>query len=215
MAVFTNKNGARVLFVHIPKTGGSSVKKYMRESGWTEAEIAPKSYENIRHGRGVQYGHATWEVHEKWGHFDYRFTVVRDPVDRFKSEIFHMWSDAQTKKVIRDLFGGYPCWLITDNVLQEFINKVKKDPQIFGNHIRPQSDFLKPDSSVNVFRFPESITEVPITLNAIFGTPLVGNSVDHLKRGGPLKFKPSFTKTQKHIIKDYYKEDYKRFFRTD
>ena len=199
-----SKGSSRILFVHIPKTGGSSIGKYLRSHGWEESR---------RSGGGNKGNHATWEEYEKWGNFDYRFAIVRDPVERFKSDILHLSEDPNQQLKIYKYFGHAGDWTISDHEIEKFFDKMRKNPQWLGNHIRPQSDFLNPNGTVRIFKYPESINEVPFVLNAAFNVPLTTVSVDHLKRA--TKNKPSFTKTQEQIIKEYYKKDYKRFFRTD
>ena len=96
---------------------------------------------------------------------------------------------------------------------------MKKEPEWLGNHIRPQSDFLKNNEAVKIFRYPESMTQILLVLNAMFDVPIIDrgparHGIQHLKKSDS-KDKPVFTKTQEDIIKQYYKKDYKRFFRTD
>ena len=198
MPVYT-KSGARILFVHIPKTGGSSIEKYLRDNKWTESH----------HTVPGEWKHATWEKYDRWGNFDYKFTVIRDPVERFKSDILHLSKDIRYEMLIYRFFGHHRAWNITDQKLKQFLNKMTANPTKIDNHIRPQSDFLKKHSDIKLFKYPGSIINIPLVLNAMFDTPL-GN-MPHLKKAKS-KNKPVFTKAQEDIIKQYYKKDYKRFF---
>lgn len=203
MPVFT-KSKERILFVHIPKTGGSSIEQYFRYHGWVETH---------RKGGGVKAIHATWREYEKWGDFDYRFTVIRDPLERFRSSILHLSEDISAQLKIFRYFGTGPNWDINEQRLEEFIGIINKKPEWLGNHVRPQSDFLKTNEKVKIFRYPESMTEIPLVLNAMFDVPISrsGHGIQHLKKSIP-ESKPVFTKAQEEIIKQYYKKDYKRFF---
>lgn len=71
------KNNKRILHVHIPKTGGSSITQLFRECGWGIDKWSAD-------GHGGQ--HATRQTWKNWGDFDYIFTVVRHPVFRALSD---------------------------------------------------------------------------------------------------------------------------------
>lgn len=65
----------RYLFVHIPKTSGSSVQALFEGCGW----------EVYRKQDGEQ--HATRNEWKEWGDFDLVFTIVRHPLTRFVSDM--------------------------------------------------------------------------------------------------------------------------------
>ena len=213
MPIYT-KNGKRILFVHIPKTGGSSIEKYLRSHDWEESR---------RFGHGIKNIHATWREYEKWGNFNYKFTVVRDPVERFKSDLAHLTRDRKHAKEIRNFFAkpvkiqlnphdNEPVeWAISDQNLRRFLAEVKKHPECFDNHIRPQVDFLNTNEEIDIFRYPNLSPEIKMALNFVLDVPLTGAKIAHLKNF-PQEYKPTFTKSQEEIIKQYYKKDYKRFF---
>lgn len=114
MPIFT-KNSCRILFVHIPKTGGTSVKILFEANEWEIEKWAGD-------GKGGQ--HSTREEWKNWGDFDLIFTIVRHPVDRLVSDI--RGRNIRPKDV--------------DITAQRWIYETYEK---HGNHNRPQVDFFR------------------------------------------------------------------------
>ena len=93
--------------------------------------------------------------------------------------------------------------------LEELFEKMKKEPDLFLGHIRPQSDFIKEKSYVEVHKYPEALVNIPLILNERFN--LRRKPMWHVKRVDK-RDKPNLTKHQIKKIKQYYKEDYDRWF---
>jgi hypothetical protein len=115
--------GRRILFVHIPKTGGHSVEKLLGLTlEWPSfSEEALWGYRD-----GLAYQHLTiGEILGLTSHsissFDLIFTVIRDPVERFLSAC--NYSDLEIKEVIEK---------IKDDRLDPFV----------GKHFLPQHRFV-------------------------------------------------------------------------
>jgi hypothetical protein len=131
-----------ILFVHIPKTGGSTVEDVLRASGAKQALKAPKS---------VGFSHSTpqhmhWEVTRRWipRHFyNYSFAIVRNPFARLASE--YRWREKFAKSP-RPSF---------DRWVELQFRKYVDDPFILDNHIRPQHEFV--GERVQVFRLENGL----------------------------------------------------------
>jgi len=137
------KDNIKVLFVHIPKCGGSSFSERMTGRGWREV----LSIKGIHAERlnflycSLQHMHASklkQMVHPC--KFDNILTLVRNPVNRLKSE--YTWQVRQG---------------MTNLAPRKWINRVfseyEKNNFVFDNHIRPQHEFLL-DSSL-IFKLEE------------------------------------------------------------
>ena len=137
MPVFT-KNKKSILFIHIPKCAGSSFERAMKVDGWSE-------YFSIR---GVGLTDMSWsKVSPQHFHaellqqcfepkkFEAIVTIVREPFKRLVSEYF--W---QLKQGITILEPN--SWL-DDVFLKYETNKL-----IYDNHIRPQSEFILPETKI-------------------------------------------------------------------
>jgi len=134
MPVFTNGE-RKLLFIHIPKSAGSSVERIGRNRGWIE------SFSVRGHSlRETSYYKATLQhLHAEplsqifnFNEFDCIFTIVRNPFDRIKSEYYWQLGQGITSFKVEDwvpmMFQGY-----------------RENPFLCDNHIRPQVEFL-PDS---------------------------------------------------------------------
>jgi len=93
------------LFLHIPKTGGSSVEQCLPFGRCTIKDIFKDSKNNNDfndYGYGAKRHHYTLEQYNRIGYTDldklYKFTFVRNPWDRVVS-IFHDWKAQNCRKV--------------------------------------------------------------------------------------------------------------------
>lgn len=141
-------NGRRVLFVHIPKTGGTSVTRWMQGLGRVRlhADTKPEALK-------VAPQHLTWtDIDCLWGgdDFDYAFAVVRNPFTRMESE-FRM----RQKLRAQGFFGGslhFASWL------ERALIDARANPNHFDSHIRPQWTFVS--DRLHVFRFEDGIDAI-------------------------------------------------------
>ena len=129
MPVF-EKNGKKILYIHVPKTAGSSILQLFVSSGYTVSYFSDQSVDLFRDLCGPQHIHASLILNEfTLSEFDYIFSVFRDPVERLVSE--YKWRCGISGKECKNF--GY--WV------KKALRKYKKNPFIYDNHIRPQSEF--------------------------------------------------------------------------
>lgn len=158
-------DGNLVLFVHIPKTGGSTIEEALHNAGAKQA---------LKHNKLMGFSnstpqHMTWDVTRFWipkGFYDYAFAVVRHPLNRLMSEYYYRTSLADAP------LPEFEKW-----VVQKF-KRHKEYPYVNDNHIRPQVDFVGP--AVEIFRLEDGI-EKPIAagmsrLGLPPATARIGNS---------------------------------------
>lgn len=134
------KENKKILFVHIPKCGGSSLEHRLSVNSWNE-------YFSIRGLNANELSfvkcspqHLHLNVLETFLNlkaFDKIVTLVRNPFDRFKSEYY--W---QVKQGITE--EAPSTWIY--RMFQEY----EINPYCFDNHIRPQSEFI--NSLTKVFK---------------------------------------------------------------
>jgi hypothetical protein len=88
-------NGKIILFIHIPKTGGTSIERALQEEG-------PEALFNSNRIAGLQcppqhfHGDILSNIIGD-GFIDYAFCVVRNPIDRIVSEFFYLTQHAKIR----------------------------------------------------------------------------------------------------------------------
>jgi len=132
--------GKILLFVHIPKTGGTSVEAMLKACGGVEA---------LRYSAMIpelpctpQHFHAA--ILTKLippALYDFGFTIIRNPFDRLASE-YKMRVLKQGKPI------GFDAWV------ERMFARYARDPFVGDNHIRPQSEFLF--EGLELFRFEDN-----------------------------------------------------------
>jgi hypothetical protein len=185
------RNGANlILFVHIPKTGGTTIEAALRSTGAAEAlrfaKKRPFSRSTLQHMHAHVYKDAVGP-----GFYDWAFAVVRNPFNRFASEYKMKVLDA----------GG------TDDFETFVVANIKR----FGeykytrdNHIRPQREFISKD--VQIFRFEDGL-EAPIKA-AVERLELPQPEIPHAKKGRVGKVRA--TERSLEMIASFYQVDFKR-----
>jgi hypothetical protein len=145
MSIFV-KQGIRCLFVHIPKTGGTSVEHSLRGFGWLDTlSVRTQHVRDLRYLKATpQHFHGDLlEALFRWEEINLAFTICRHPFDRMKSEYY--WqrnNDVAPDSKPRE-------WL--DAVR----NQYAQDPYIYDNHLRPQVEFIPVQREVLTFRLEE------------------------------------------------------------
>lgn len=167
MPIF-RKDGQRILFVHIPKTAGSSLYLWFQRNNYaiSNLELAEEGTgASFRSEFGIEFlpvegiqpdniavQHATNEVWQQWGLFDLKFSLIRDPYQRWQSIVKYYYSklldhvEAEHSEAMLDKFREL---FIKDVQLKYPLNK-----NMLSNHLRPQADFLAAD--VRLIRFDEN-----------------------------------------------------------
>lgn len=145
MPVFT-KDNKKVLFIHVPKTAGSSVTKLFLENGYERSYYSESSREPHKGLCGPQHMDAKLLTEElDLSEFDYIFSVYRDPIDRHLSEFtWAPWGLCGQDIYTEDIF---------DDWCPKIFQAYTENPYRFDNHIRPQSEFYV--DGVEVYDFDE------------------------------------------------------------
>ena len=156
------KGSRRVLFIHVPKAGGTSIEAFFEANGFKTAYLdrggSPESLNPVRRSSPQHMPADVLRALFDPQKFDFVFMTVRHPIRRLLS-----------KFAMETLSGGtsddFAPWLA------EMMRRVGADRGAMDNHLRPQADFWLPES--HVFKLEDGFGE---------------NFIDRLEAGIGLRF---------------------------
>ena len=147
-------NNRNVLFIHVPKTGGTTVEKILSQHASSNLHsqggklLKPCRGSILTRSLALQHFHAALlEAMFARDFFDYAFMIVRDPLDKLKSEYRH--SRALGRLDTRLPFGAW---------VEVMLALAAVSPNLSNNHFRPQADFSC--FSAEVFRFEDGMDHI-------------------------------------------------------
>ncbi|MCL7945112.1 sulfotransferase family 2 domain-containing protein [Marinobacter sp. ATCH36] len=212
MPIFS-KDEMNILFIHIPKSAGSSIERIGSDFGWRESfSVRGESLQNLEHYKAtLQHLHAEpLESLLNPDKFDAIFTIVRNPFSRLKSEYY--WQRSQR---------------ITDLSVTEWINdtfeRYSKNHYLYDNHIRPQTEFLLDNERMKVFKLEDNgidkAKKLFIDLSYIRGQSnfvkrkFFSRLLPERQEKRSVKDRDIETEFNKHYneVVDFYKEDFSFF----
>lgn len=195
---FYTKNNKTIFFSHIPKTGGSSVDRYLIQAKYIRTFYGGSNTKSLQHRHTLD--NDLIEEKSKYN-IIYEFAVFRNPLERLLSEFF-MRSATHTNKTDTDFH----------NFAVNILNQYELNNHINDNHIRPQSEFI--NENMDIFKFNnwstliEKLKVFDIEFSDTF--PHINHATDYKNTlyfsSEILGWKPK--KETEDIVKEFYKEDY-------
>lgn len=205
MPVF-RKQGKAILFIHVPKTGGTAIETVFREDGWQidflDGKVGPGTVNGLRrctpqhmHARPLQQ---TFVLRR----FDEIFLIARDPIARLRSE--YVWRNRAAEHID-------PRAAAVDAWAQKTFAAYRRNSFMFDNHIRPQSDFVLPSATIHYFE--NGLNSVVSDLNARLDLdlPPVPSGVRSGAQQGVASSAVEISEQTERRIRAFYREDYQRF----
>lgn len=184
-----------VLFLHIPKTGGSSIERHLESVG--ELGLIGGCHRQQGLPCSPQHLHAA-AIKKLFPErtFDWAFMVVRHPVERTIS---------QYKYQIRKT-GGMKVKLPFSLWLRYVFGRQRISPHYRDNHFLPQH--LYEGFSADVFHFENGIDSCIATINRKFdlAPPTIAPWEKHSE---PISLDVS--KADLELIRSFYREDFNRY----
>ncbi len=133
-----SRDGVDILYIHVPKTGGTSIEYFFEQNGFAvsylDRGISQPSLNRVRRCSPQHMTRQQLQAIFNPGQFKYVFMTVRNPYAR----LFSTFQMRHGKHAEMDFDG----W--ARGTLQQLANS----PFIFDNHIRPQVDFFLPRAEV-------------------------------------------------------------------
>lgn len=179
-----------ILFVHIPKTGGSSIESFLEKHGHLSFKNDKSKHMTFC---SQQHLHANpLKTIRKTKKIDWTFTIVRHPVARIVSEYKYQM---RKHNYFRSRLS-FSAWL-KYSILRRKVNPYHRD-----NHFRPQVEFEMNDA--DIFYFENGIDNCISHIAEELCIP-APSSIIHEKKTRNHKFK--ITKKDINYIEKEYKED--------
>lgn len=195
------------IFVHIPKTAGTSIENVLEISGIMPDNLRSHSIKNID---GVNFAPQHYTslilkehslVKEFWNSY-FKFSVVRNPYSRVLSEWF--WVRTEKGEIIEDTETELDIKKFKIH-LHDFYKKLDTDHKLL------QSDYIYKNNKClvdKVFKF-ENLIEVNEVLKE---KCKVKKNLPHIqKSSNKNNYIEQLTQSHKDFIYELYKEDFKNF----
>lgn len=211
MPYFSSKN-INVLFIHIPKTGGSSVDNYFAQKINKTLDTSLYYEEKPSKFYGVSLQHQTLQTIKgnpdffkiNWNNITL-MTIVRNPYTRILSEVF--WRRCHLMKHNKNI-KMYQNKEEVELQIKNYINLYKNDNNVLDNHMRPQYEFLIDlDNNINkniIILRTEKLTEL---------MKKQGWNDFNFKKNESIKFNPTdwLTPDSISLINEVYSKDFEYF----
>lgn len=187
-----------VFFAHVPKTGGTSVEDYLARRFGRLSLIDVNKRTHIR-GTGLitPATHlAAVDLAELLPpDLALGFAVVRDPLQRLQSEFRYQTGASRMSRL------GFSTWL------RVVLGAAAREPRLYENHVRPQSD-LVPEGA-EVFRLEDGFQALITRLDAVTGTSRPDLEIGHMnvRPRAPLPL----SREDSALIAKFYAPDFARF----
>lgn len=139
-------NQTKVTFIHIPKTGGSTIESVLRDHDIFVGEAQRQNWsgdiENFPYPVTEDSKDCVGWHRPPSGPIDNSFTIVRDPVDRLESEFkYRQFKDAKGNLYSQDQ-RGFESWI------KAVLEQAESQPFLLDCHYVPQYDFARQASLV-------------------------------------------------------------------
>nr|WP_159449378.1 sulfotransferase family 2 domain-containing protein [Demequina sp. NBRC 110051] len=196
-----------MLFVHIPKTGGTSIEDAFAEHGWhvdfLDRHAAPGLLNYYLHSSPQHMEASRLSNTFRLDRIDAVFGFVREPLARLTSEyVWRHWG----KSEVDTSPEAFALWITS------VLAAARESPFAYDNHIRPQVDFLLP--GMHTLRFEDGLNvgmcrirdvtgiDVPVVLpweqNSTASTGVSGRDV-------------AISSVVRKAVAEFYRDDYERF----
>lgn len=212
MPIF-EKGDKRLYFAHIPKTAGTTVYYAFARAGWRIGKIRQSDNPNSTYQlMKAEFGselfiddldqdnykfpvqHVPYKEWKKFGALDESFAILRDPLDKFMSELKYRYKIKGVRE--EQNFEAFA---------QDTLNKIKRRPWIlyrgFAGHLLPQHYFIASDTKLFLIE-----SDWLIDLANHFELEI---ELDDLRKNiSDKKWQVELNSTEKLLLRFFYFKDY-------
>lgn len=184
-----NVDGKNVLFVHIPKCGGTTIEYALSDYlvGFLDRKF-----------KGDYFPCSPQHFHKELlesilniAYFDLVFTIVRNPYDRIVSE--YKW-----RKKYGNFEKTFDVWL------KQQLDCVIENPYHLDNHLRPMTDFMLPRTEI--FRLEDGMGPAFEHISAVTGASFDAQAAKRNVMSSTNE-QIEMTADSKYLIQEYYMAD--------
>jgi len=201
----------RLVILHIPKTGGSTLTEYFRklkndqQLGDDELEITW----GVRESDGLDLAHVSaQDVPERARGYQW-IAVVRNPYDR-------LYSCYRYYLAYPDLHELYRICMPPDMTFDEFVREVHRSPERWSVHAQPMTRFCNREQvaqhRIHVMR-TETLSQEFTSLLQMLGLPDAFENVNVAcdDFDNSFKYAAKYTPETLRLVRDMYAEDFETF----
>ena len=192
-------NGKNVLFIHVPKTGGTTVEKVLSQFGSMSLHNNGSCFRDQFRGGWLSKPVPLQHLHGVLlrrlflpDQFDLVFMLVRDPVQRMISEYRHPRELGRPEALL-----SFSAWL------RICLKLVRSDPAFRNNHFRAQADYHV--EGAKVLHFEDGMLPCLNEVSAALDMPKF-KVLPHERQSRPYAAKPTpldLERIQKAFAVDY------------
>lgn len=202
MTILT-KGSSSILFLHVPKCGGSSIVDTFTANGYTaELEMRGKPAQDYLLASPQHQTCSALKLLVRFDNIKEIFMVVRNPYQRLVSEYNWIFREASP-----DERPEYSQWVMNSIAI------VEQDPYYLDNHLRPMIDFLDVDHPASIFRLEDGLQAIiEFYLQSI--DSMLNITVAHNKKASLFKYKsdnPALDERALHRVNNFYRDDFLAF----
>lgn len=202
-AVISHKH--RCIFIHIPKTAGSSIEDVIWPGDRTEADL----WMGISNGRnkyqtgGLQHLLAR-QIFDEVGPASFsryfKFTIVRNPFDRLVSQYAYT---IKHRPDLRQLLG-----IDADASFSEYVDRIYFEPHV---QWRPQTDFILDDDGMSLVDFIGRFERIEADCKTIFDRLGIKAELPVTNKGSRSDYRDYYDKQTKEKVESIYSNDLSAF----
>lgn len=205
MPVFL-KEDHKVLYVHVPKTGGTTIERAFKDAGWTvllrETSNTHPRLHKLRTTSPQHYQASLLAETLHLDKFTFTFMTTREPLSRFRSE--YLMRNHESPTLTEEA---------VDSWAERTFERYAANPYVYDNHIRPQSEFVL-DSAL-VYQLEDGLDSLLSELNtriADAGLPTTADRrLTSAKRAGARSEDVPISASLEARLRDFYRDDFKSF----
>ena len=202
MPLYMPRGGPRILFAHVPKTAGSSVRTYLVKR-FGRPSLSDNSILDPHHTyrqRGFVNRPAHFSAEDLLEFtppdLDLTFAIVRDPLKRILSEYGFQQNQSLLSK------QPFSTWLRT------VLKAAEKDRRLFHNHIRPQTEMIP--EGAEIFRLEDGLDQLEKRLDEVCGGG-VDYGIEHINKSKAAKDKTVVRQQDVELVLRFFASDYDQF----